>query len=276
MSRLRFTTEPEGSASERLATVCANLRAYYDHAARPPLAEVRADEEIVWFCSGGRSFFNSVGRIRATPARAEELIGEAIEQFTAAGASRFAWRVDDGDRPRDLRDRLLVRGFRELEVGPMMTLDLRAFGEAVAERPLAVRRVDGARSAADWSEVVLPAFGLSTREAERHARWLEILGFEGPARSFVGYRNRRPVAGAQLFLHEGVAGLYWVATAPSERRKGYGTQVTAATLRDAVRLGARTAVLHANEPAIGMYERLGFRGCGSVVRYLWTADAEVR
>jgi len=267
--RKRSSEEDE---TERLALVRANQRAYYDHAARPPLAEVRDDDEIGWFCSGSRSFFNSVGLLRATPARADALIEEAIAHFATAGARRFAWRVGPEDRPADLPDRLLSRGFRRIDVGPMMTLDLRFLDEGAADGPLVVHRVADTRSAEDWASVVLPSFGLSAAEAERHARWLQVLGFEGPSRSFVGYREGEAVSSAQSFLHEGVAGLYWVATTPAERRKGFGRQITAAALRDAAHLGASVAVLHANEPASGVYERLGFRGCGSVVRYLWSFD----
>jgi len=236
----------------------------------------RNDTEIRWISSGSPSFFNAVLEVRATPARADALIEEAIAYFTARGVRLFAWRLQASDRPRDLRARLLARGFREIEVGPMMTLELEKFEVKRDSRTLDVRRVEGANSSADWASVVVPGFGFPLERCEVQAAWLRSLAGDDAARSFVGYAHETPVASAQTFFHDETAGVYWVATHPSERKKGYGTQVVLAALADAKERGAHVAVLHANEPAISLYKRIGFRECGYVKRYLWSEDSPPR
>jgi predicted GNAT family acetyltransferase len=67
-----------------------------------------------------------------------------------------------------------------------------------------------------------------------------------------------PVSCAMV-LHGGpVAGVYWVATSTSARRRGLGTLVTAAVARKGFQRGAELVVLQATELGEPVYRRLGF------------------
>jgi ribosomal protein S18 acetylase RimI-like enzyme len=271
-SRSLTADRPADDRRASLELFCENQRAYYEFVGRSPLIETREDGEIRWISSGSSSFFNSVVETKSTALRVDLLIEEAVAYFTGRGVRRFAWRVQASDRPRDLRTRLLTRGFDEIEVGPMMALDTDRLDDRSDSGAVFVRRVEDAGTAADWASVVVPAFGLPLDRCDFHAAWLRSLGYEGAARSYVGYAGEAPVTAVQIFLDRRSAGVYWLATHPSARMEGHATRIARAALADARRVGAKKAVLHANEPAISLYRRIGFRECGSVKRYLWRKD----
>jgi ribosomal protein S18 acetylase RimI-like enzyme len=71
-----------------------------------------------------------------------------------------------------------------------------------------------------------------------------------------------PLAVGRAAAGEGLAGLFHIATQPTERRKGHGRQVVRALLAWARGQGAMRAYLQvvaANAPAVALYEGFGFR-----------------
>jgi len=261
---------PQSSDLQLARYICAHQRAYCRSVAQSPLFELREDEEIVWISSGAPSFLNGILETRTTTERLGTLIEEAIAYFSARSVKGFVWRVEGDDRPADLREHLLSRGFREITVGPLMALDLDSAELAEDTELLDVRLVNDRRDAEAWADIVTSSYGLPATGRGFHTSWIDSLRGRTSIRSFVGSMHGRPVSSAQTFLHEGAVGLYWVATIPEARRAGHATRITRAALFDAHRAGARMAVLHANDVAIPIYEKLGFRDCGSVKRYVFS------
>jgi hypothetical protein len=67
-----------------------------------------------------------------------------------------------------------------------------------------------------------------------------------------------------LFLDDGLAGIYSVATLQDERGKGIGGYATAQPLRAAHALGYRVGVLQSSEAGHSVYLGLGFIDVGEV------------
>jgi ribosomal protein S18 acetylase RimI-like enzyme len=87
---------------------------------------------------------------------------------------------------------------------------------------------------------------------------------------FVGMLDGRPVGSSGLSMTGGgVAGIYNVATVPTERRHGVGHAMSRAAMRHARQLGYRVAVLGTSSMARSMYTRLGFRQVCVLHLYAW-------
>ncbi len=78
---------------------------------------------------------------------------------------------------------------------------------------------------------------------------------------WVGYRDGEPVATAATIPHEGVIGLYNVATAPAHRHRGYAEAIT----RHAV--GSARVVLQATSGGLHLYQRIGFHPVTRILVY---------
>jgi predicted GNAT family acetyltransferase len=67
-------------------------------------------------------------------------------------------------------------------------------------------------------------------------------------------------------LSHGIAGIYWVGTVPSARRRGLATLCTQAVGNDAFAQGARRVVLQASAEGEPLYRAMGYR---EFTRYPW-------
>ena len=98
------------------------------------------------------------------------------------------------------------------------------------------------------------AYGLTDHRLERH------FGFIAPS-AVHAYRVGKRATAAALD-HDGDASLFFVATSPSHRRRGYATAAVKAALARAAERGCTTASLLATPEGAGLYERLGFADLG--------------
>ena len=97
------------------------------------------------------------------------------------------------------------------------------------------------------------------------------LGPHLPWHYYLGTVEGKTIATAMLFFGAGVAAVHSVATVKSARRKGFGTAMTLAALREARSVGYRVAILTASPSGIGIYRRIGFRAYCTISRYHWWA-----
>jgi GNAT superfamily N-acetyltransferase len=137
---------------------------------------------------------------------------------------------------------------------------------------LTIEPVRDTEALKQWAYASAIGFGLpETLEGT----WLDIftgLGFELPLRNYVGILNGDPVATSELFVAQGVAGIYIVATVPKARRQGIGAAMTLTPLREARGLGYRIGILHASSMGQGVYRQLGFQEYCRMSHYVWTDD----
>ncbi|MBS2534900.1 GNAT family N-acetyltransferase [Catenulispora sp. NF23] len=101
-----------------------------------------------------------------------------------------------------------------------------------------------------------------------------VLHFGSPAvlldphvHAFVAYLEREPAAAALALRHEDSAGLFWVATKTSARKRGLGALVSAAAVDGAFQAGAKSATLTATPLGAPVYRRLGFERFSGRARY---------
>jgi ribosomal protein S18 acetylase RimI-like enzyme len=215
------------------------------------------------------AFANGVLAARLAPEDADRRIEEALEVFGSHGVPA-TWWVGPLSRPPDLGGRLQAHGFRRREDVPWLALDLRALRKpGPAPQGLRILRVRDERTQAHWRDAMSAGFGLERPVADALDELSTKAGFDGPWRRFTGLLGDRPVASAGLMLFGGLAGVYNVATRPEMRRRGFGTAMTMAAVREALAIGYRVAVLGTSEMGRGIYERMGFREVCRFGIYQW-------
>ncbi|MFC7449757.1 GNAT family N-acetyltransferase [Rhodococcus daqingensis] len=212
--------------------------------------------------------FNLVCRARLAehnaPARIEEIVA------SVCGAGRpFSWWVAPTSAPSNLGELLREHGLRPSETELAMTAP-------VSDVPLPALRPDFTIVTAtipaqlrDYAELMArnwtPPSPAVTRFFDAAAT--AILQAECASAFVVGYHGGEAVAGAEIHLAAGVAGLYGVVTLEAHRRRGYGTAVTLATVDRARVAGAECVVLQASAEGAPVYQRIGFTPVGTYTEY---------
>jgi ribosomal protein S18 acetylase RimI-like enzyme len=82
----------------------------------------------------------------------------------------------------------------------------------------------------------------------------------------VAYLEGKPVSSAMIIFSHSIAGIYWVGTIESARKKGLGEACTIMVTNEAFRRGAAGVILQASPFGEPIYRRLGFQ---EFTRYPW-------
>jgi ribosomal protein S18 acetylase RimI-like enzyme len=255
----------------RLAAMDANLAVHMSWLqARLPGGHVPDAPDLLLVDSGfPTDTFNCVCRARLAPERAPARVGQTLAHFERVGRP-FAWWLGPLDRPTDLWRALEGAGLTSAEGELAMAADLADLPPfEVAPGGLSVERATTPAAVADFAQVVAANWSPPDLEVVAYYRAATSLLLAGdcPIRLYVGRLGDRPVAAAELCLTAGAAGLYSVCTLAAERRRGFGTALTAAPLLDARAEGNPLGVLQASEQGQHVYRRLGFRPLGDYVEY---------
>src|SRR5579859_703274 len=251
------------------AAIDANQAAQYGLLAEGMGGETHDEGDALWFITDiDYALFNGVMRARlpaaAAPARIQELLapfrGRAIE---------MTWHVGSSSAPDDLGEQLRNHGLWRGLGEPGMAAELAALP---AGRPIAgvdVAPVRDTVAFAVWLDVMARGFDMPVIARDAIGVAYRCLGF-GPdsfMRHYLGLWRGEPVASSTLYLAEGVAGIYNVATLPSARRRGIGTAVTRVPLLEARDEGYRVGVLQSSKLGLNVYWQLGFRPYSRLIQY---------
>ena len=121
-----------------------------------------------------------------------------------------------------------------------------------------------------WTGAFAVGYGLPVGLARLFSP--EVLGADmasdAVTQFFAIVKDGRLVATTLLYLADGLAGIYCVATLPEERAKGLAAHLTAEALRRAQRLGYRVGILQSSSEGHSVYLRLGFEDLATVPMFV--------
>ena len=153
---------------------------------------------------------------------------------------------------------------------PAMAVDIERLATTILPPGYDWSRIGKGNDGRAWAETLAAGYGLPLGLALRFSP--EALGADmtpgARTQFFAIRRNGRPVATSLLYMADGLAGIYCVATLQDERGKGLGAHVTAEALRTAHRLGYRVGVLQSSPDGHSVYLGLGFDDFGSIPMFV--------
>ena len=162
---------------------------------------------------------------------------------------------------------VLAAGYVDAGAMPAMAVDIvRLQVTTLPEGYDFVRVLDGDA----WEKTLATGYGLPLKVAQLFAPSLikPDPADDAELQFLAIQRAGRIVATSLLYLADGLAGVYCVATVPEERGKGLGAHVTAEALRIAGRLGYHVGILQSSQAGHNVYVRLGFQDVGTVPLYV--------
>jgi len=170
-----------------------------------------------------------------------------------------------GPVPDSVKKVLAGSGFERHGGMPAMAVDIEKLARTSLPSGYAFERISDPAKRAEWADVFARGYELPGRVGAAFAG-----GIDGddrpdaPMQYFWILKHGVPVSTSLVYLNEGVAGIYGVATLRDERGKGLGAHATAEPLRIAHKLGYRVGVLQASEDGTPVYKRIGFATFGEV------------
>lgn len=197
---------------------------------------------------------------RLAGADVEAVIAEEQAYFGPLG--EVEWKVYAHDRPADLRQRLVARGFEAEEPEAIMVLDLEEAPHRGVSTPpsgVTVRRLENASQLEDVRQIEETVweedFGWIT---ESLAADLAVPGYLSV---YVAYVEGQPACAGWIYFYPNsqFAGLWGGSTVPEQRKRGLYTAVLAARVQEAAARGYRFLTIDASPMSRPIAARHGFR-----------------
>jgi GNAT superfamily N-acetyltransferase len=165
---------------------------------------------------------------------------------------------------------VVALGFAGPATMPAMAVDIGRMTGTTLPPGYDLIRVGTTDESRSWTTVLAEGYPLPPGLAHRFSP--EYLGADmaadAPMQFFAVVHAGRAVATSLVYLADGLAGIYCVATLPGERGKGLGAHVTAAALLAAQRLGYRVGILQSSPEGHSIYLHLGFADLGAVPMFV--------
>jgi hypothetical protein len=270
------------SASREAELADLNLAGSLRHFAEHAPGGVVCERDGVLLFAGGHPYPGAYcnGVLRLDVASGPQATLDAAREFFAPRRHGYAvWIRDHADQ--DLAREARRQGFfarPPAEGMPGMVLDRRPLDSPTVPAGAAIEPILDIEAARRYLRVVADAYGMDGVPPELVAKLFcepsSVLRENVSA--VLATLDGRPAAGAMAILVGGVAGLYWVATAPWARGRGLGAACATLVTQGGFELGARSTALQASQMGARMWRSLGFVEVTRYRRFLASPPAASR
>ena len=241
------------------------LVTHWMHYSKSMVVEEKEDIRI-FVCPGVYdSTFNFVLRARFRPENVEKRVLETLSIFRE-NKLPLSWYIGPKDTPSNLPEMLVKSGLVCVDENVGMFLEIKSFVYKPQQK-VKFQRVLTSAQLQDFDLVNIksgesPHFDLLFKDLPS-----SVYGEGSPIEFYVGYVDGVPIVSGILVLYAGVAGIYYIATVPEERRKGYAIAIMGMLFERALKLGYDIATLQATEDGKHLYRKLGFLECCHFAEY---------
>jgi GNAT superfamily N-acetyltransferase len=253
------------------AAIDGNRLAYSAVLGESPSGELHVDADAIWISTSvTHAILNGVGQAQLALDGIEARIDELLDPFRTRNLP-LHWVVSPLSEPANLGVHLEAQGLLYVTSQPAMAMDLAALNDDLAgPSGLEIGRVADAEMLEAWLRPFVLGYQLPGLAARAFSDILAWHLNRSPAYThYLGLLDGEPVACSSLLLAAGVAGIYNVAVVPGARRRGIGTAMTLAPLRQARALGYRGAILFTSPMGYDLYRRMGFETQFHQSLYVW-------
>ncbi len=257
------------------SAIKANWEAYHYCLARSPNVELSIGPYLTWLMTNlPDHFMNLVVCNQLPPEGIDDLVKSTLLHFRSMNIRKLSWLTHENVQSAEITKVLLAHGLTSRDAfATEMAVDLSLLPDCLSARPgLTIVPVDGEHTLKQWIHVA--SIGFRINESFEKV-WFDFFAdaiFDTRFRTYLALLDGKPVATSQLFLSEGIAGIYNVSCIPDARGQGIGSAVTLAALLEARQIGCRIGVLQASKEGYNVYRRLGFQDYGKLSVYLWEND----
>lgn len=257
------------------AAIRTNWKNYHYCMGSSPNVELSIGRYLTWLMTDLPDYFINLVVCNQLPsAGADDLIESALTHFRSMNIKKLSWLVHEGVASTEIYKVLLAHGltFREL-FATEMAINLSSLPKNQPVHPdvRIIPVVDGC-ALRQWIHVASIGFKISEKFEKIWYDFFVDAIFNPQFRTYLALLNGKPVGTSQLFLSEGVAGIYYVSCIPEARGQGIGSAITLTPLLEAREMGYRIGILQASKQGHNVYRRLGFQDFGNLSLYLWEND----
>lgn len=267
-------TELSGRKSVKSA-IKANWEAYHYCLGSSPNVELSIGRYLTWLMTNLPDHFMNLVVCSQLPSEgADKLIESTLAHFKSMNIKKLSWLAHEGGLSAETSRALLAHGFTFREAfATEMAVDLSTLPDELPNRPgLSIVLVEDECMLRQWIHVASIGFKIDEKFKQV---WCDLFAdaiLNPRFQTYLALLDGKPVGTSQLFLSEGVAGIYNVTCVPETRGQGIGSAVTLAPLLEARQKGYRFGILQASKDGYNVYRRLGFQDYGKLSVYLWEND----
>jgi GNAT superfamily N-acetyltransferase len=270
-SMKNILSEHSGRKSVKSA-IRANWEAYHYCLGRSSNVELSVGRYLNWLMTDLPDYFINLVVCNQLPSKGvDDLVESALAHFRSMNIKKLSWLSHEVVPSTEIYKALLARGltFKE-SFATEMAVDLSSLPEDLPTHPdlRIVSVVDGS-ALKQWIHVASVGFRISEKYEKVWYDFFVDAIFNPQFRTYLALLNGKPVGTSQVFLSEGVAGIYNVTCIPEARGKGIGSAITLTPLLKAREMGYRIGILQASKQGYNVYRRLGFQDFGNLSLYLW-------
>ena len=210
--------------------------------------------------------FNYVLNAKFSNENVSKRVRDVINLFKDSNTP-FSWWVSDQDTPISLINHLIDMGlnYKEENIGMYLLLD--NFENHPNDR-IMFHKVDSYSRIKEFSEIITEVGGNHHAFKKIYSKIpIDILVDKNDFEMYIGYLDGTPVVSGIVVFHSDVAGIYYVATIPNQRKQGFGTTMMKYLLEHAKSRGIPIATLQASQEGKSLYEKLGFKACSIFKEY---------